>query len=315
MNTSRSFRIWLGLLFLYIAWGSTYLAIRFLVEDVPPLLAAGLRNFLAGTILFSFAAFQKTTHPVTLTRRDWLVAGLSGILMLTLGNGGVTIAVEWVPSGYASLFSALVPVWLVIIQLRDGIRPTGGVLLGLLLGLVGVGLLLNLNHLALTGAERYFGWGVFALLIGTMGWSAGVMVAKKGALLHSTARIAGMQMLVGGGLLLALSGVLGEWTQFHWAGVSDKSLWSFGYLLLVGSLIAFTVFGWLSKVAPPTLVATYTYVNPLVAILLGWALAGESLNPQMLLAAGVIVTAVVLITYGQATERRRVPVEGQPEKT
>ncbi|MCY7351402.1 MAG: EamA family transporter [Cytophagaceae bacterium] len=309
MKNSLSLRIWLGLLFLYIAWGSTYLGVRFLVEEVPPLLAAGLRNFMAGIILFSLAYFQTSTHPVRLTRRDWAISGLAGILMLTLGNGAVTIAVGWVPSGYASLFSALVPVWLVLIQLRDGVRPTGGILIGLLLGLLGVGLLLNLNHLALTGAEEYFGWGVFALLLGTMGWSMGVMVAKKGALTHSTALIAGMQMLVGGGLLLVLSGFLGEWQQFHPTELSSKPVWSFVYLLIVGSLIAFTVFGWLSKVAPPTLVATYTYVNPLVAILLGWAFAGESLNPQMLLAAGVIVAAVVLITYGQAKARRPAQVE------
>lgn len=307
MKNSPTVRIWLGLVFLYVAWGSTYLAIRFLVETVPPVFAAGLRNFVAGSILFAVAKIQSPA--VRLTRRDWLVSVLAGILMLTIGNGGVTIAAAWVPSGYASLFSALVPVWLVLLQLREGIRPTAAVLLGLLLGLVGVALLLGLDHLALTGAEAYFGWGVFSLLVATFGWSLGVMVAKKGALTHPTAYIAGMQMLGGGTTALLLSAALGEWNGFEVAQVSEKSLLSFFYLLTVGSLIAFTVFGWLSKVAPPTLVATYTYVNPLVAILLGWALAGESLNPQMLLATGLIVAAVVLITYGQRVAKPKAVVE------
>lgn len=301
MKNSPTARIWLGLIFLYIAWGSTYLAIRFLVETVPPVFASGARNFIAGAMLFAWAKIQSPN--IRLTRRDWLVSGLAGILMLTIGNGGVTIAAAWVPSGYASLFSALVPGWLVLLQLREGVRPTAAVLLGLLLGLVGVALLLGLDHLALTGAEAYFGWGVFSLLVATLGWSAGVMVAKRGGLTHPAAYIAGMQMLVGGTTALLLSAALGEWNGFDVGAVTGKSLTAFLYLLTVGSLMAFTVFGWLSKVAPPTLVATYTYVNPLVAILLGWALAGESLNPQMLLATGLIVGAVVLITYGQRAAR------------
>jgi drug/metabolite transporter (DMT)-like permease len=298
MNRPSSVRVWLGLFFLYIAWGSTYLAIRFLVESVPPVLASGARNFLAGALLFGWA---KIRNPgVRLTHRDWLVSGLAGILMLTIGNGGVTIAAAWVPSGYASLFSALVPGWLVLLQLREGVRPTLAVLVGLVLGLAGVALLLGLDHLALAGAEAYFGWGVTVLLLATLGWSGGVMVAKRGGLAYPAAYIAGMQMLVGGTTALLLSAALGEWNHFEVGAVTEKSLVAFLYLLTVGSLAAFTVFGWLSKVAPPTLVATYTYVNPLVAILLGWALAGESLNPQMLLATGIIVGAVALITYGQS---------------
>ncbi len=313
MNRSLSLRIWLGLFFLYVAWGSTYLAIRFLVEAVPPMLASGFRNLLAGLILFIVALVQQPR--VRASAREWIRAGLGGFLMLTLGNGGVTIAAHWVPSGYASLFSALVPAWLVLLQFRDGVRPTGRVILGLLLGLVGVGLLLNLDQLALTGAERYFGWGVTALLIATAGWSLGVIVTRKAALPYSSARIAAMQMLVGGTLSLLVSGALGEWGRFDGAALTAKPVGSFVYLLVVGSLIAFSVFNWLSKQAPPTLVATYTYVNPLVAILLGWALAGESLNPQMLLAAGIIVAAVVLITTGQsAKEAPKVPVEPLGEK-
>ncbi len=313
MKRAFSLQIWLGLFFLYLAWGSTYLAIRFVVEAVPPMLASGIRNFLAGAILFVVALVQQPR--VRASARDWAWAGLAGFLMLTVGNGGVTIAVNWVPSGYASLFSALVPAWLVVLQLRDGVRPNAAVLLGLVLGIVGVGLLLGLDQLALSGAEGYFGWGVVSLLIATLSWSLGVIAAKKAALPYSVTRIAAMQMLVGGALSLGISGVLGEWGQFDPALLTAKPIGAFTYLLVVGSLVAFSVFGWLSKQAPPTLVATYTYVNPLVAILLGWALAGESLNPQMLLAAGVIVAAVVLITTGQsAAKRRELRVETLGEK-
>jgi drug/metabolite transporter (DMT)-like permease len=309
MKTAPTGRIWAGLVFLYIAWGSTYLAIRFVVEAVPPVLASGLRNLLAGVILFTVAKLN--APQLRPTRRAWLVSALAGTLMLTVGNGGVTIAARWVPSGYASLFSALVPAWLVLIQLVDGIRPSRGVLLGLVLGLVGVGLLMNLDQLALTGQERYFGWGIFALLVATVGWSAGVITAQKGALSYPTALIAGMQMLCGGGLSILLSGTLGEWQEFNPALLTFKPVASFTYLLVVGSLAAFTVFGWLSKVAPPTLVATYTYVNPLVAILLGNLFAGEKLDLSMLLAAGVIVAAVVLITMGKKPEPRAEVVAGE----
>lgn len=306
MKSTPSGRIWAGLIFLYLAWGSTYLAIRFVVEAVPPVLASGMRNLLAGMILFTIAKISAPS--IRPTARAWGVSAVAGTLMLTIGNGGVTIALHWVPSGYASLFSALVPAWLVLIQLVDGIRPSRGVLLGLVLGLIGVALLVNQDQLALTGQERYFGWGIFSLLVATVGWSAGVITAQKGALAYPTALIAGMQMLCGGGLSILLSGVLGEWGSFDSSLLTFKPVASFTYLLVVGSLIAFTVFGWLSKVAPPTLVATYTYVNPLVAILLGNLFANEKLDPKMLLAAGVIVAAVVLITTGKKTEPKAVVV-------
>jgi drug/metabolite transporter (DMT)-like permease len=307
MNRASSARIWAGLGFLYIAWGSTYLAIRFVVEAVPPVLASGGRNLLAGLILFTIARLNAPT--LRPTPRAWGVSALAGALMLMIGNGGVTIALRWVPSGYASLFSAMVPAWLVLIQLLDGIRPTRSVLLGLVLGLAGVGLLMNLDQLALTGQEQYFGWGIVALLVATVGWSAGVIVAQKGALAYPAALIAGMQMLCGGTLSILLAGVLGEWHEFDAALLTFKPVASFTYLLIVGSLMAFTVFGWLSKVAPPTLVATYTYVNPLVAIILGNLFAREKLDVSMLLAAGVIVAAVVLITRGKKPEPRAEVVE------
>ena len=298
MKPTYSWGIWAGLAFLYVAWGSTYLAIRYVVEVVPPLLAAGVRNFLAGAILLVFALLQPRKQP--LTARAVGISVLVGGLLLTVGNGGVTLAAGWVPSGYASLFPALVPTWLVLLEWAvNGRRPGPQTLAGVALGLLGVGLLISMDELTLTGKEAYFGWGVLALLVGSVGWAVGVIVGNRAALPYPAVYLSGLQMVGGGGLLLGMSGLLEPWHVPAAAVLTPHIGGAFVYLLLVGSLMGFTVFSWLSQRAPATLVATYSYVNPMVAIFLGWALAGEKLNGRMLLATGLVVAAVVLITNGQ----------------
>ena len=298
MKKQYGWGIWAGLIFLYLAWGSTYLAIRYVVEVVPPLLAAGVRNFLAGGILLLFALIQH--RGPRLSGQAIGISILVGALLLTIGNGGVTLAAGWVPSGYASLFPALVPAWLVLLEWAvNGRRPGPLTLGGVAVGLVGVGLLISMDELTLTGKEAYFGWGVLALLLASVGWAVGVIIGNRAALPYPAALLSALQMLGGGGLLLGLSGSLGEWHRLVPEQLNPQAGWAFVYLLLVGSLLGFTVFSWLSQRAPATLVATYSYVTPIVAMFLGWALAGEKLNGRMLLATGLIVAAVVLITNGQ----------------
>ena len=293
---NQSLKIWAGLITLYLVWGSTYLALHFLVESVPSLLASGFRNLLAGLLLFMFSFFSKNYKKPTL--KFLLTTSISGFLMLTVGNSFFTIAVKWVPSGFAALFSALGPVLLVVLLwVFEHEKPKGKVIIGAILGIIGVLILMSLKTLALKGFEQYYVLGIVFMFLAVLGWNLGVVYVKKNNInQYSAAQIAGYQMSIGGFITLIIALFMGDFTDFHPLNLPIKAYSAFIYLLSLGSVVAFVVFSWLSKVAPPTLVATYTYVNPLVAMFLGWLLAGESLHPMMLLAGGIIITAVILIT-------------------
>lgn len=293
---NQSLKIWAGLITLYLVWGSTYLALRFVVENVPSMMASGLRNFLAGSVLLVFSLLtKKYQKPNTKMLKTTL---FSGFLMLTFGNGLFTIAAKWMPSSYSALFSALGPVMLVsLLWLVNHEKPKPEIILGAILGIIGVGILMSLKSLALKGSESYYIYGVCCLFFATLAWNVGVVIIKK-ANLHEykAAQISGTQMFVGGFFSLLISFFIGEFHQVSLSDIHPKAYISFAFLVVFGSILAFLVFNWLSKVTSPTLVATYTYVNPLVAMFLGWLLAGEQLHPMMLLAGGIIVTAVILIT-------------------
>jgi drug/metabolite transporter (DMT)-like permease len=295
-NQNQSLKIWAGLITLYLIWGSTYLGIRFLVESVPPFMASGLRNFLAGSILFIFAILSKKYQKPS--RKMLVTTVLSGFFMLTMGNGLTTSAARWIPSSYSSLFSASGPVMLIfLLWLMNDEKPKRKVIIGAMLGIMGVGILMSLKSLAIKGTEQYYLLGIFFLFVAVLGWNIGVVMVKKAEINnYHASQIAGMQMISGGAMSLIISCLLGEYSHFEVANITSKSFFAFAYLLTFGSVIGFLVFGWLSKVAPPTLVATYTYVNPLVAMLVGSIFANETLHPLMFLAGGIIITAVVLIT-------------------
>ena len=301
-NQNQPLKIWAGLITLYLIWGSTYLGIRFLVESVPPFMASGMRNFLAGSILLIFAIltkkFQKPSRKMVIT------TALSGFLMISVGNGLITSAARWIPSSYSALFAALSPIILVLMLWNlTKEKPKKTVIIGSILGLVGVSILMSLKSLAIKGTEQYYLLGIFFLFVSVISWNIGVILIKKADInQYSTSQIAGTQMFVGGCLSLIFSYLHGEFNNFHVGNVNDKAVFSFIYLLIFGSIIGFLVFGWLSKVAPPTLIATYTYVNPLVAMILGAVLANEKLHPLMLLASGIIISAVILITSANRKE-------------
>ena len=301
-NQNQPLKIWAGLITLYLIWGSTYLGIRFVVESVPPFMVSGFRNFFAGSILFIFAILSKKYKKPS--RQMLITTAVSGFFMLTIGNGLTTSAAKWIPSSYSALFSASGPVMLIaLLWVWNNEKPKNKVIIGALLGVVGVSILMSLKSLAIKGTEQYYLVGIFFLFLAVLGWNIGVVMVKNSNINnYHASQIAGMQMLVGGSLSLIFSGLIGEFDSFQVENITTKAIGAFAYLLTFGSVVGFLVFSWLSKVAPPTLVATYTYVNPLVAMILGAAFANENLHPLMLLAGGIIISAVVLITSANKTK-------------
>ena len=301
-NQNQPLKIWAGLITLYLIWGSTYLGIRFVVESVPPFMASGFRNFFAGSVLLTFAIVSKKYQKPS--RKMLIATGLSGFFMLTVGNGLTTSAARWIPSSYSALFGALSPIILVLMLWNlTKEKPAKKVILGSILGLIGVCILMSLKSLAIKGTEQYYLLGISFLFLAILGWDIGVILIKKAEInYYNASQIAGTQMFVGGCMSLIISYLYGEFNDFQVIRITAKAMYAFLYLMTFGSIVGFLVFGWLSKVAPPTLVATYTYVNPLVAMILGALLANERLHPLMLLAGVLIITAVFLITSSNRNE-------------
>jgi drug/metabolite transporter (DMT)-like permease len=292
MDEARSLRMRLIAAFaaVYVIWGSTYLAILFAIETLPPFLMAGVRFLIAGALLYGWMRLRGAPRPSGV---HWRSATIVGGLLLLGGNGAVVWAEQWVPSGVAALLVATVAFWMVLLEwLRPGgVRPTGAVVLGLVVGFAGLALLVS----GAGEGERVHLLGAAALLFGTVCWAAGSIYARAAPLPASPFTATGMEMLAGGGLLVLVGVLTGELGRFDVGAVSMRSLLAFGYLVVFGSLVGFTAYIWLLGVTTPARAATYAYVNPIVAVLLGWAFAGEAFTPRMALAVGVIVGAVALI--------------------
>lgn len=273
----------------YIIWGSTYLAIRFAVETLPPFLMAGVRFTVAGAILYGWR--RATGHPPP-TGGQWRATGVVGALMLLGGNGGVVWAEQWIESGTTALIVASVPFWMVIMDwLRPGGRAPGlKVWVGILLGFGGVLLLIGGPRSAPAHLVP-----AIVLVLASIAWAAGSLYSRRAALpapLLATA----MQMLTGGALLLLAGVVTGELARADPAAFSLRSVLALLYLIVFGALIGYSAYVWLLRVTEPALASTYAYVNPVVAVLLGWLLADERTDPGIAVAAAVIVGAVALIT-------------------
>jgi drug/metabolite transporter (DMT)-like permease len=285
----------------YIVWGSTYLAIRYSVETIPPFLMGGSRFVVSGAILVAWAALRGESLP---SARQWRDASITGVLMLCGGNGAVAWAEQRVPSGIAALLVAVVPLWMVLIDwLRPhGARPRLSAIIGIIIGLGGLALLVGPD--ALSGHSDIDISGAVILIAGSLSWAAGSIHSRYTSHAQSAVMSTGMQMLGGSAGLLLLSLLLGEVQDFDVASVSRASTLGWLYLVTFGSLVGFTAYIYLLKVTTPAKAATYAYVNPLVAVFLGWAIAGEPITTRTLVAAAVILGGVAMITLGQAAEMR-----------
>jgi drug/metabolite transporter (DMT)-like permease len=293
-------RIALGFTAVYILWGSTYLGIRFAVASMPPLLMAGVRHIIAGLILYGLLRLSGTPRP---TRVHWRSATLLGGLLLLGGNGLVSLAEVMVPSGITALIVAAVPFWMVLLNAAEKrTAPRLSVIAGLLLGIVGLAILVLPASSA--APDHVNPVGVVMLIAATFSWAVGSLYAHRAPLPASTFLGIGMEMLAGGVLLLLVGLMSGEATGFHLADVTLKSLLALGYLIAFGSLLGFTAYVWLLKVTTPARASTYAFVNPVIAVLLGWALAGEALTPRIALAGGIIVAGVSTILYFGAAKQK-----------
>jgi drug/metabolite transporter (DMT)-like permease len=292
-DRTRRIRVAVALGGLYFIWGSTYLAIRIAIETLPPFLMAGVRFIIAGGILYGWARVRGAARP---TMDFWRTAAISGGLMLACGNGAVVWAEQFVPSGMVSLLVATVPLWIV---LQDwgwgrGGAPAAGVFVGIVWGFVGVLILVTGTEIGQATFQHLLGG--LLVLGGAGAWAAGSLVSRYGARPRSAALGNGMQMLVGGGVLLLGGLLMGEARSFDPGAASSSSLLAVLYLIVFGSLVGFSSYIWLLRNTTPAVASTYAYVNPVVALLLGWALAQEPLSARTLLAAFVILSGVMVIT-------------------
>ena len=278
---------------IYAVWGSTYLGIRYAVETIPPLIVAGTRHIIAGIFLLGWA-YARGFRP---TLREWRASLLLGILYFVIGHGSLHWAETVVPSGWAALLIASEPIWIAVMAalISHGERLTGKTILGLLLGIAGVAVLVGAET---ASGQRAVVIGSIAILIGTFSWSVGVIYSRTSSLPRNALARAGMPEIVGALILLAVAGFTGEFSQLHIANVTSRSALSLLYLITFGSIITFSAYTWLLDHISPTLVSTHTYVNPVIAVLMGWLWASEVINLRVFEAGLLTLLAVFLISRG-----------------
>jgi drug/metabolite transporter (DMT)-like permease len=291
--------IWSALIAVYLIWGSTYLAIRYAVETMPPFLMAAIRFIVSGGFLYALRRFSGDPTPKAV---EWRSAAIIGIFLLVGGNGGVVWAEQFVTSSLAALLVATVPLWMVLMDAvrRAGHRPGPLAVAGILIGFAGVVLLVRS---VAVGTDTTSLPAAAALILASLAWSIGSLYGRTARLPASQLLGTAMEMLAGGVALLLVATLLDEWRVFEVATISRRSVLALLYLTVIGSS-AFVAYVWLLRVAPTPLVATYAYVNPLVAVLLGYFLAQEPMTVRTLLAAALIIGSVALVTIRRADEPR-----------
>lgn len=302
MQTPHRLGVWSALGTIYLIWGSTYLAIRVAVDTLPPFLMASVRFLVAGGILYGLTALRGSPRP---TLRQWRATAVVGGALILGGNGGVVWAEQTVPSGLAALVIAIVPLFMVLLDrvfLGRGIAPVAWV--GVLAGLAGVALLIGPSD---SGGVDWLG---AAVLVGAaLSWSAGSVYATRTDLPPDTLRVTGMEMLAGGALLGVAGLAAGELGRAHPEEFSSSSLLALGYLIVFGSLVAFSAYVFLLRVERTSVVATYAYVNPAVAVLLGWLILSEPVTLRTLLSGVIIIGSVALIITARSLVE---PIGGSP---
>ena len=299
-------KIWIALIALYIVWGSTYLAIRFAVETIPPFLQAGLRFLISGLILVIWRRAAGDEMP---TLRQWRSLAIIGTLLLLGGNGLVSFAEQRIASGVAALIVGTVPLWLVLVEaLRPGgLKPTWLTIVGLIVGFGGIYLLVGPSET--TGTLQFDTIATIAVILASFLWSIGSIYSRSAELPKSALMMTGGEMVVGSIPTFLVSIFRGEFNVFSLSQVSKESWFGLAYLITFGSMVGFVAYIWLLQNAPISLVATYAYVNPLVAVLLGNWFAQEALTPRIFLAAGIIIGSVVFINWARQVKVKTEPLQ------
>jgi drug/metabolite transporter (DMT)-like permease len=299
-DRSHAIKLALAFVAIYVIWGSTYLAIRYAVETIPPLVTAGIRHSIAGGIMLTWA-WWRGFRP---TRQQWVAGFAVGALFFLIGHGTLHWAEQYVGSGLAALLIATEPMFILVLGWmmgRQKISPLSA--LGLGLGVAGVAMLTGFE-LTVKGSSL---WGLLAVLLGSLSWSLGVVISPRLKLPSDALGRTALPTICGAALLLIAAGVTGEFQHTHWASITLRSVFGLGYLITFGSVVAFTSYTWLLQRVPPALVATHTYANPVVAVILGWLLAHEHLSLRVVLASVAILGAIVLIRRGERAAVARIP--------
>lgn len=283
---------------IYLFWGSNFLAIRVAVETIPPFLLMGARALVAGISLFGWALVRREGR---LRRRHWYGAAVVGTLLFLVGHGGLAWAQQHVPSGIAALLMATIPIWMVLLEWRllQAPRPGAATWTGLALGLMGIALLVGSGR---GGAAATPPGPALVLMASAFGWAAGSVGSRLVPTPASVAAATGQQLIAGGILLLAVAAASGELSPPPVASI--RSLLAMAYMVVAASLVSFTAYVWLLRVSTPGRVSSYAFVNPVVAVFVGWAFGGEALTARTIVAAAVIVVGVVLIVTSRARARR-----------
>ena len=302
----ESVKLALAFAAIYLVWGSTYLAIRYAVETIPPLVAAGIRHTIAGGVLLAWAC-ARGYRP---RREHWIAGIVLGALFFFVGHGTLHWAEQHVASGLAALLIATEPMFILVLAWLSGQQRISRIsALGLAFGVVGVAILTG----AEVSAKNASLIGLLAVLLGSLSWSAGVVISPRLKLPTDALARTAVPLVCGAVMLLATAGITGEFRGLHWSAISLKSIFGLGYLIVFGSIVAFTAYTWLLQRVPPAVVATHTYANPVVAVLLGWLLASEPLTARVAIASVAILGAIMLIRQGERTTARPV-VSAAPAK-
>ena len=294
----------------YVVWGSTYLAIRIGIESFPPLILAGLRHITVGLFLYPILRRKTGIRP---TAANWRTAVVTGALLLFAGNGGVSWAEQTVPSGIAALLVATVSLWLVIVDwLRPGgVKPAPRVAMGLLMGFAGLALLVGPAHLG--GSERVDPRGAAVLVVASLAWACGSLYSKHGGMPTSPMLGVAMQSFAGGAILLVAGLFAGEFHALHLGAILLRSWLALAYLMVFGSGMGFSAYIYILHKSTAARVATYAFVNPVVALFLGWLIAGETITLRTVIAAAVILTAVILVITAPHSAPVTAPVPAPSE--
>lgn len=297
---------WIALTVVYILWGTVYLANRLIIASVPPLLAGGYRFLIGGALLTLLVVAVAGRAAFRLTAAQVGTAALSGLLLPAWGNGLVAIGQQAVSSGLAALLIAVVPLWIVLLRTATGDAPRRATLVGVGVGVIGLAVLV-LAGPASGGVDGTAWWGPWAVLLASLGWAAGTFATTRLPVPANPFATAAVQMLIGGAILLAVGTGVGE--RVDWAAITPPSWWAWGYMTIIVSVGTFSAYSYALATLPVSTVATYAYVNPVIAVLLGVTVVGERFTAVQLVGGAIVLVAVVLVI---AAERRRQPVAASP---